>query len=123
MGDLQLCRVLQSCTCTCADDSVCIGFALQLTYTGDIWGFKTSITVWVNPSDPSKSDAIAVFSNVNPVIPFGPDGSCSVASLQNSSRVDLQPSACGSEDGADLTSYITASLAKIWGISGSYSSS
>jgi len=102
---------------------MCAFGCLQLTYTGDIWGFKTSITVWVNPSDPSKSDAIAVFSNVNPVIPFGPNGSCSVASPQNDSRVDLQPGTCGSEDGADLTSYITASLAKIWGISGTYSSS
>lgn len=95
---------------------------LQLTHNGGIWGFQTQITVWVNAVDASKSDAVVVFSNLNPVIPVGIDGSCSVLSPRDSSRIDLEKNLCGNQEGASMTSYVTDQLARIWGMPASYSS-
>ncbi|CAL8462904.1 g2438 [Coccomyxa elongata] len=94
----------------------------QLTHNGGIWGFQTQITVWVDAVDASKSDAVVVFSNLNPVIPFGMDGSCSVLLPKDSSRIDLNKSLCGNQQGASMTSYVTDRLARIWGMPASYSS-
>lgn len=95
---------------------------MQLAYTGEIWGFAAQITMWVNPSDPSKSDAVVFFSNLSPAIPFGADGSCSVVSPQDGSRIDLDSRACGNENGAGMTDILTDQLAKIWGITGNFGS-
>ncbi len=96
--------------------------ALQLTYIGEIWGFEAQITLWVNPDDPTKSDAVVFFSNLSPAIPFGADGSCSVLSSRDRSRIDLDPRACGNDMGAGMTSIITDQLAKIWSINGQFAS-
>ncbi|BDA48098.1 probable protein flp at N-terminal half [Coccomyxa sp. Obi] len=94
----------------------------QLTHNGGIWGFQTQITVWVNAVDASKSDAVVVFSNLNPVIPFGMDGSCSVLSPEDGSKIDLNKNLCGNQEGASTTSYVTDQLANIWGMPVRYSS-
>ncbi|CAL8462902.1 g2436 [Coccomyxa elongata] len=94
----------------------------MLDYTGGIWGYLTHIQYWVNPSDPSKSDAVLFFSNVNPVIPSGPNGTCSVRSAQNGALISLDPGACN-PNGADMTTYVTNRIAQMWNITGSYSSS
>ncbi len=98
----------------------CCG-VLQLTHNGGIWGFQTQITVWVDTVDASESDAVVVFSNLSPVIPFGMDGSCSVLSPRDSSRTDLNEDICGDQNGASMTSYVTDRLARIWGMPASYS--
>jgi hypothetical protein len=97
---------------------------MQLLYTGGIWGFLAHIEYWVNSSDPSKSDAVIFFSNLNPIIPADSNGACAVQSLQNSSTISLEASACtDSPGGADMTNYVTTHLAQIFIITGNYSSS
>ena len=78
--------------------------------------------MWVNAVDASKSDAAVVFSNLNPVIPFGMDGSCSVLSSVDGSRIDLKKNLCGNHEGASTTSYVTDQLARIWGMPVNYNS-
>lgn len=78
--------------------------------------------MWVNPNDPAKSDAVLFFSNSNPAIPVGPDGSCTVQPAGDGAPVALDKAACGvMDDGADMTTLITTSLARMWNITGRYS--
>ncbi len=95
---------------------------MQLDYTGGIWGYLSHIQYWVNPSDPSKSDAVLFFSNLSPIIPAGPNGTCSVRSAQNGGPISLEPAACNL-NGADMTTYVVNRIAQMWNITGSYSSS
>ena len=98
------------------------GCTAQLLYTGGIWGFLTHIEYWLNEADPSKSDAVLFFSNSNPIIPSGANGTCSVRSTQNGSPISLEPSACKAT-GADMTNYVTERLAQMFNITGQYRSS
>ena len=45
--------------------------AMQIMYIGGIWGFSTQVQMWLNHADPTKSDAVLFFSNLNPAIPAG----------------------------------------------------
>ena len=45
--------------------------AMQIMYIGGIWGFSTQVQMWLNHAEPTKSDAVLFFSNLNPAIPAG----------------------------------------------------
>ncbi len=80
--------------------------------------------MWVNTADPAKSDAVLFFSNSNPAIPAGPNGSCAVQAANNGGQINLVQSACGVLDaGADMTQPVTDALASMWNITGKYSTS
>ncbi|CAL8462903.1 g2437 [Coccomyxa elongata] len=94
----------------------------KILYTGSIWQYFATIQYWINPSDPSKSDAVLFFTNVSPVIPSGSNGTCAVRSSRDGSAISLESSACN-PNGADMTPYVTQRLAQMWNITGDYSSS
>ncbi len=95
---------------------------MQILYTGSIWQYFATIQYWINPSDPSKSDAVLFFTNVSPVIPSGTNGTCTVRSSRDGSAISLESSACN-PNGADMTPYVIKRLAEMWNITGDYSSS